>query len=1273
MRRLTCMIDLHTGIKISLTGGANFNVMSNVNKVSKEEIDRFLAGSNPMERVIKIEGDYNTDTMKIYYRDDEGKKRCTSQYYFPMLWAKQSVCRRLYGGDRKKVVEELNRFGIDCKGLRIAADDGTVPPRMESGFRILFQARVPMSYSKFQQFFENGGCPIYPKGKNKDSQSRVKEYICVSPTEQFMISTGIRLFKGYDDYDQLLRVSWDIETTGLDPKVDMVDQIGIRTNRGFEEIIEVDGEGEEKKKLELPAISKSLKIIADIDPDIMTGHNTENFDWDFFDVRSIVHGTTLKDLSAPILKNGSGVFKKKKDQVLKLGGEMEYYKPTVMNGVNITDSIHAVRRAMAIDSNMKSAGLKYVCQYSDIKKPNRVYVPGKLIGTIWRRLDNSFAFNDDDGEWFEVTEKTLAKTYQEFKEEVVEQQRQPTEAEILEKYIEDYIAKHPDEVGEYYRKRDDDCVEFGEWFEYKDIPEDFIKEQHSKTWTETVTVKTPIGPVLPKYQMVGDREKLIDLETKKEYQFVTGRYIVKRYLMDDLYETDKVELRYNQPNFLVSKLLPVSFEKACTMGTAAVWKYIMLAWSYEHGLAIPDLINTKKFTGGLSRLLSVGYVDRIVKLDYNSLYPSIILSYLINSNIDISGVMSSLLEYILTQREHYKDLKGKHGKEAKKLSELLEKDPNRPDANEIKEQIAFHKAEAKKYDKLQLPLKILGNGFFGSYGSGQPFPWSDLICAEQTTCVGRMGLRLMISHFKGIGYIPIVGDTDGFNFQMPKTFRYTEEHPYISNGKGRNSEKGKAYTGVDADVAEFEDLYLCPPYVTGSQKMGLGIDEFCPATINFSRKNYSDLLENGKVKLVGNSIKSKKMPKYIENFLNKALRMLLEGRGHEFIQYYYDYVEKVYNMKIPLREIASIGKIKTTLKEYQEACRQPTAGGQKKARQAWYELALRDNLDVKMGDAVYYINTGTKKNESDVDRKTVFYYIDQTGQRVDTAKNPDGSDKCDRRGNPINLTKYIENQYAAFRKANKDNEDELAKYKGKFAYGLSLYPNLQEEDKITFNCIRLSNDIVDDEEEHYCTGGFEYNRAKYIEALNKKVKPLLVCFDRTMRTCISDKGKEISNILIDNPKNRKFFTEEETKLVSGQPYNTTDQDTYEQLMTIEDKEIKFWLSVNQEPPYCKECGIDWQSVVSDYEQRMKELEREEVAAEVKEYNRILDAFTKEDLDALMEDGTLPAELFRFADEDTTNNTFVSRRFGVVLGNVLDFVEKDFNKNTDEEEDDNGNE
>ena len=54
-----------------------------------------------------------------------------------------------------------------------------------------------------------------------------------------------------------------------------------------------------------------------------------------------------------------------------------------MFGYSNIDTIHAVRRAQAIDSSMKSSKLKYVCQYNKIAKQNRVYVKGELIGKIW--------------------------------------------------------------------------------------------------------------------------------------------------------------------------------------------------------------------------------------------------------------------------------------------------------------------------------------------------------------------------------------------------------------------------------------------------------------------------------------------------------------------------------------------------------------------------------------------------------------------------------------------------------------------------------------------------------------------------------------------------------------------------------------------------------------------------------------------------------------------------------------------------------------------------
>lgn len=147
----------------------------------------------------------------------------------------------------------------------------------------MFYAKTPMAFSKFQKFFEEGGRPIYPKPTDKSYGLR--DYICVAPNEQYMISTGKRMFKGYEDYDDLLRLEWDLETEGLDPNINAISQIGIRTNKGFEKIISIQGEGEEKLENEMKGLSEFFQIVREIQPDVMTGHNTENFDWNFIDVR----------------------------------------------------------------------------------------------------------------------------------------------------------------------------------------------------------------------------------------------------------------------------------------------------------------------------------------------------------------------------------------------------------------------------------------------------------------------------------------------------------------------------------------------------------------------------------------------------------------------------------------------------------------------------------------------------------------------------------------------------------------------------------------------------------------------------------------------------------------------------------------------------------------------------------------------------------------------------------------------------------------------------
>ena len=129
------------------------------------------------------------------------------------------------------------------------------------------------------------------------------------------------------------------------------------------------------------------------------------------------------------------------------------------------------------------------------------------------------------------------------------------------------------------------------------------------------------------------------------YEVLNGQEIVKKYLQDDINETLIVDEQFNQASFLLASMVPTTYERASTMGTATLWKMLMLAWSYHKGLAIPKKQEKRPFVGGLSRLLKTGYSTNVLKLDFSSLYPSIQLVHKVFPECDISGAMESMLKY----------------------------------------------------------------------------------------------------------------------------------------------------------------------------------------------------------------------------------------------------------------------------------------------------------------------------------------------------------------------------------------------------------------------------------------------------------------------------------------------------------------------------------------------------------------------------------------------------------------------------------------------------
>jgi DNA polymerase elongation subunit (family B) len=780
--------------------------------VPQEEIERFLLGEDEEKYIVSLEYDYKSSKIYKIIQDPIKGKLLRPDTFIPFAWVGDLKGKNFYKSDKHAQKRAMSENGIIIEKLDTHGDE-----RLENGLKYI--VKTTKSYSNLVNFFKGGG--LDPWGRDNTDSIQI-----LSPVEQYLVQKNKRLFKGFEEYDEIHRFVFDIETTGLDPKTSKIFLIGMKDNRGFLKLLSAQNEDEERQM-----IVDFFKTIDELKPSLVGGYNSAFFDFPFILKRAEILKVNIKKICKTLHPDYT---LKQKDGILKLANEMEPYVQTQMWGYNIVDIAHAVRRAQAINSDIKSWSLKYITKFIEAEKPNRVYVEGDKIGKIY--FDNEeFWMNKENGAYKKVG----------------------------------FDSK----IDEVCKRRDD------------------------------------------------------------VYKLVTGSKIIEDYLDDDLYETMIVDEQFNQANFLLSKLVPTTYERLSTMGTATLWKMIMASWSYKHNLALPKKLEKRKFTGGLSRLVQVGYSKNVLKLDYSSLYPSIQLVHDVFPSCDVTGAMKSMLKYFRDTRIKYKNL----------ASEYKSIDPKL----------------AISYDRKQLPIKIFINAFFGSLSAPQVFPWGDIDMGEQITCTGRQYLRQMIMFFMKRGYVPLVMDTDGVNFETPSD---RDEYKYIGKGLNGLVKEGKEYIGAEADVAEYNDLFL-------RGEMGLDIDGVWPSTINVARKNYALLTDKGKVKLTGNTIKSKKLQTYVAEFLDKGLRMLLDGKGGEFLDFYYEYVDKLYNRQIPLAKIANKARVKQSIDDYKVHITKTTKAGNMMSRQAHMELLIKEGKSPGLGDTIYYVNNGEKKSHGDVQKK----------------------------------------------------------------------------------------------------------------------------------------------------------------------------------------------------------------------------------------------------------------------------------------------------------------
>jgi DNA polymerase-2 len=229
----------------------------------------------------------------------------------------------------------------------------------------------------------------------------------------------------------------------------------------------------------------------------------------------------------------------------------------------------------------------------------------------------------------------------------------------------------------------------------------------------------------------------------REDKMALARYNVKdAILVLEIYEKIKlVDLLINRS--LISGLL---LEKVG--GSTAAFDHFYLPPLHQYGVVAPNVEDigwTRQAKGGFVLNPQVGIHPNVLVMDFKSLYPTVIQTFLIDplSRFHRSESPLTTPVGISFSRTHH-ILPGK-------ISELLEK---------------RSLAKKDKNTNLSQAVKILMNSFYGVMGSnGCRFYHEDL--PDGITGSGQWILKTVITFLEGKGFNVLYGDTDSLFVQLP--------------------------------------------------------------------------------------------------------------------------------------------------------------------------------------------------------------------------------------------------------------------------------------------------------------------------------------------------------------------------------------------------------------------------------------------------------------------------------------------------------------------------
>ncbi|MBK8247684.1 MAG: ribonuclease H-like domain-containing protein [Gemmatimonadetes bacterium] len=200
-------------------------------------------------------------------------------------------------------------------------------------------------------------------------------HLALPPDEQFLVATGRTYFRDFA-FDDLHRLQFDLETTGLDPRHDRIFMVAVRDPSGVATVLEVPSDDEAGERV---LIERLVAVIREADPDVIENHNLHGFDLPFLERRARVAGITLR-----LGRNELPLQRRAARRGIVIEGDAQRRHRYIVPGRELIDTMDAVLRYDFSTRELPGHGLKAVARHFGLAGPDRELVRGDLIHATWR-------------------------------------------------------------------------------------------------------------------------------------------------------------------------------------------------------------------------------------------------------------------------------------------------------------------------------------------------------------------------------------------------------------------------------------------------------------------------------------------------------------------------------------------------------------------------------------------------------------------------------------------------------------------------------------------------------------------------------------------------------------------------------------------------------------------------------------------------------------------------------------------------------------------------